>query len=131
MRNACATKARSTMAMMTARPTRRTVSTTARLVLSFTPPTLRADGALFFDLRGLPAEIAQVVQLGPADVAQAIDLDLADDRRVHRERALDADAEAHLADRERLAHAAALPADDHALEDQESLARPLADAHLA
>ena len=59
--------------------------------------------ALLLDLRGLPDPVAQVVELGPAHVAAGDDLDLGQDRRVHREGALDADAEAHLADGEGLA----------------------------
>ena len=44
--------------------------------------------------------------------AAADDLDLGDDRRVHREGSLDTHAEAHLADLERLAHAGTLAADE-------------------
>ena len=69
------------------------------------------------DLGRLPVTLAQVVQLGPADVAQRRHLDLGDGRRVHRERPLDADAEAHLAHGEGLLHPAALAPHDRALED--------------
>ena len=57
---------------------------------------------------------------------------LADDRRVDREGALDADAEADLADGEGLADAVALAADDDALEDLDALAGALdhPDVHL-
>ena len=48
--------------------------------------TVRSVGvALFLDLGCLAAQPAQVVELGPADVAAAVDLDLVDDRAVHRE----------------------------------------------
>src|SRR3954469_23790446 len=73
--------------------------------------------ALLLDLGGLAAQLAEVVQLRPADVAAGDDLDPLDDRGVHREGALHADAEADLADGESLADAAALTADDDALED--------------
>src|SRR5215213_8046515 len=86
--------------------------------------------ALLLDLRGLAAQVAQVVQLGAADVAAADDLDLVQDRRMHREGALDADAETDLADGERLADALALAADDGALEDLDARAVALDDLHV-
>ena len=67
--------------------------------------------ALLFDLGGLPDAIAQVVELGPTDIATGDDLDLGEDRGVHGEGALDADAEADLAHGEGLAQAIALTAD--------------------
>src|SRR3954451_16465540 len=77
----------------------------------------RRDSApLLLDLGGLAAQRAQVVQLRAADVAAGHDVDLVDDRGVHGERALDADTEAHLADGERLADAAAGAPDDDPLE---------------
>src|SRR3954469_6687307 len=78
--------------------------------------------ALLLDLGGLAAQLAEVVQLRPADVAAGDDLDLLDDRGVHREGPLDAHAEAHLAHGEGLADAAALAADHHALEDLDARA---------
>src|SRR5262249_42519469 len=60
--------------------------------------------------------LAQVVELGAAHVAAGRDLDALDLGRVHRERALDPDAERLLADGERLAHAVALALDHDALE---------------
>src|SRR5690242_2385703 len=78
--------------------------------------------ALLLDLGRLAAQVTQVVELRSADVTARDDLDLGDDRRVHREGALDTDAEADLADREGLPDAAALPADHHALEDLDALA---------
>src|SRR5947209_12923822 len=76
------------------------------------------DGlALLLDLGGLAAQLAEVVELGAAHVAARHDLDLLHDRGVHREGALDTDAEADLADGEGLADPAALAPDDDALED--------------
>src|SRR5690606_343584 len=72
--------------------------------------------ALLLDLRLLAAQRAQVVQLGATHVTARHDRDRLDGRRVHGERALDADAEADLADGERLADPAALAGDDDALE---------------
>src|SRR3954454_23020056 len=88
--------------------------------------------ALLLDLGSLAAQLTEVVQLRPADVAAGDDLDLLDDRGVHREGALDADAEAHLAHGEGLARAAALAADHDALEDLDPGAVALddADVHL-
>src|SRR4051812_12299865 len=60
---------------------------------------------------------AEVVELGSADVAAGGHLDALDLRRVHGERALHADAERLLADRERLPSALALALDDDSLED--------------
>src|SRR4051812_3582730 len=73
---------------------------------------------------------AQVVELGAADVAASGHLDLLDLRRVQRERALDADAEGLLADREGLAHPLALALDDHALEDLRAAPRALDDLEV-
>src|SRR3954468_501080 len=86
--------------------------------------------ALLLDLGGLAAEFAQVVQLGPADVTAPGHLDLGDVRGVHREGALDADVVGDLADREGLADAAALAADDHAQELLDPGARALDDADV-
>src|SRR4051795_13671403 len=58
--------------------------------------------------RALADPAAQVVELGPPDVAAGGDLDALDLRRVQRERALHAHAEGLLAHREGLAHALAL-----------------------
>src|SRR5205085_11460791 len=72
----------------------------------------REHVALLLDLGGLAAQVAQVVELRATDVTAGDDLDLVDHRRVHGERALDTGAEADLADGERLANPATLPADD-------------------
>src|SRR3954463_8205672 len=89
--------------------------------------TPTSDLAAFLDLGGLPAQVAQVVQLGPADVAAGHDLDLLEDRRVEREGPLDTHAEGDLADREGAADAGALEADHDALEDLDARARALGD----
>src|SRR5262249_54273676 len=77
------------------------------------------------DAGGLADPAPQVVELGPAHVAAGRDLEFLDLRRVQRERPLDADPERLLADREGLAHARALAAEDDALEDLGPLARAL------
>src|SRR3954464_3691941 len=87
-------------------------------------------GAPLLDLGGLPDAVPEVVQLRPAHGAAGDRLDLGDDRRVHRERALDADAVADLAHGERLANAGALAADHHALEELDSLLVALHDTHV-
>src|SRR3954447_12349263 len=89
-----------------------------------------AGVAALADAGALADAAAQVVELGPADVAAGGDLDALDLRRVQRERALHADAEGLLADREGLAHALALALDDHALEDLRTAARALDDLEV-
>ena len=69
-----------------------------------------SDSRFSLILAFLPRSVAQVVQLRAADVTAGDDLDRVEGRGVHRERALDADAEADLADGEGLADAAALAA---------------------
>ena len=92
---------------------------------------LRLAGvAALADAGALADATAQVVELGPPDVAAGGDLDALDLRRVHRERALHADAEGLLADREGLAHALALALDDDALEDLRTAARALDDLEV-
>src|SRR3954447_14965533 len=85
---------------------------------------------LFFDLRGLADAIAQVVQLRPAHGTAGDRLDASQHRRMHRERALDADAVADLAHGERLAHAGALTPDDDALEHLHALLVAFDDADV-
>src|SRR5699024_6737286 len=92
-------------------------------------PAARGSAALA-DASSLAAQVAQVVELGAADVTADVHLDLLDDGRVHREGALDAHAEADLADREGLADPAALAADDDALEHLDTRAAALDDAHV-
>src|SRR5215469_2997588 len=74
------------------------------------------------------APAAQIVELGPADLAAAHDLDRVDHRRVERKDALDALAVRDLAHREVLVEAAAGAADADALIGLH--ARPLALDHL-
>src|ERR1700722_10657741 len=76
---------------------------------------------LLLDLRRFPDAVPQVVELGPPDIASSDDLDLGEDRRVHRERALDTDPEADLADSERLAGTAPLATDHCALKELDPL----------
>ncbi|EGJ74459.1 putative signal peptidase I [Streptomyces sp. Tu6071] len=95
-------------------------------------PAARARSALalLLDLRGLAAQLTEVVELGATDVTARHQLDLLDDRGVHGEGALHADGEGDLADREGLADARALAADDNALELLHTRAVALDDAHV-
>src|SRR4051794_39623013 len=68
----------------------------------------RSHLAPLLDLGGLPTQVAEVVQLRPADVTTGHDLDLLEDRRVEREGSLDTDAEGDLADGEGTADAGTL-----------------------
>src|SRR5207253_4594080 len=88
------------------------------------------SGTLFLDLGSLAGAVPQVVELGPTDVAPGHGLDAGDDRRVDGKRPLHTDAEADLADGEGLPGAAPLAADDRTLEDLDSLAISLDDAHV-
>ena len=81
--------------------------------------------ALLADARLLADAAAEVVELRAVHVADRLDLDLLDLRRVERERPLDPDAERLLADGERLAGARALALDDDALEDLDTAPRAL------
>src|SRR3954471_814842 len=91
---------------------------------------LRPGVAALAHAGALADPAAQVVELGPPDVAAGGHLDLLDLRRVQRERALDADAEGLLADREGLPHPLALALDDHALEDLRAAPRALDDLEV-
>src|SRR5687768_15699339 len=82
----------------------------------------------FLHTRRLPLQTSQEVQLGAAHARRPDDVDLGDRRRVQREDALDALTERDLADGEGRAHAAAVEADDDALEDLDALLVAL--AHL-
>ncbi len=86
---------------------------------------LGARVAALAHTRALADPVAQVVELRAAHVAARGQLDALDLRRVHREHALDADAEGLLAHRERLARTVALALDDDALEDLHAAARAL------
>src|SRR5213075_2559062 len=91
---------------------------------------LRAGVTTLAHAGALADALAQVVQLRAPDVAARGDLDALDLRRVHRERALHADAEGLLADGERLARAVALALDHDALEDLGPAARALDDLEV-
>src|SRR4051812_24679816 len=82
------------------------------------------------DARPLAHAAAQVVELGPTHVAARGHLDPLDLRRVHGERALDADAERLLAHGEGLAYAVALALEDDSLEDLRAPARALDDLEV-
>ena len=91
---------------------------------------LRTHVAALADAGALADAAAEVVELRAAHVAAGGDLDALDLRRVHGERALHADAEGLLADREGLAHAFALALDDDALEDLRTATRALDDLEV-
>ena len=86
--------------------------------------------ALFFDLGRLADAIAQVVQLGPAHIAPANDLDLGNRWGVNWERSLDPDAVAEFTNRVGLGDSAALNGNDVALEHLDSLVLTLDNAHM-
>src|SRR4051812_27127505 len=90
----------------------------------------RSGVPLLLDLGLLAAQVAQVVELGATHVTAGDELDVVDDRGVHREGALDADLEADLANREGLADAFAGAADDDPLEDLNTRARAFDDVHV-
>src|SRR5450759_793324 len=79
-------------------------------------PSRSAGELLLLDPGGLSDLIPDVVELGAPHVAFLDHLDVFDDGRMHRERALHADAERDLSDGERLARSRALPPDDQTLE---------------
>src|ERR1700753_2137672 len=87
-------------------------------------------GAFDFAQTGcLAAQAAEVEQLRPADLVGANLLDLVDDLRVVGENALDALAEAHLANGE-AALGALLAGDDHAFKSLETLFFAFFDLYL-
>src|SRR5581483_11636224 len=75
--------------------------------------------------RLLADAVAEVVELRAVHVADRLDLDLLDLRRVERECPLDADPRRDLPHRERLADARALTLDDDAVEHLDAAARAL------
>lgn len=83
---------------------------------------VRRLNATLFDAGALAAEFAQIVQLGAADAAEALDFDLGDAGAVKGENPLHADAVADLADGEAFADAAVLAGDDDAFEGLKTLA---------
>src|SRR5579862_7113444 len=101
------------------RPPPRLVRYPGRVPSEIRSSALSAGGVLpaLLDAGGLAAQVAEVVELGAADAATGDRLDPVDRGAVHRERALHADAVAHLADGEGLPQAAALAADHDTLEN--------------
>src|SRR5437588_6103953 len=87
------------------------------------PPSIRLLARLLAHAGRLADLVAQVVELRPADVADARHVDLLDARRVHGERSLDEHlVEGLLAHGEGLADALALPLDADALEHLDTAA---------
>src|SRR5256885_12476700 len=84
------------------------------------PPPAPAS-ELFLDPRGLARQIAQIVELGAAHAAAALDGDLADRRAVGLEHALDALAVRNLAHRERGVESAVAARDHDALVSLDTL----------
>src|ERR1035437_5317169 len=78
-------------------------------------------GATLFEAPGLAQLLAQEVELGTADLAVTQHFQLVDGGAVQGEDALHAHAARHFADGEGGAHAAALDADDDALEELDAL----------
>src|SRR5690606_14216740 len=89
-----------------------------------------AHAGVLGDAGRLAAAVAQVVELGAANLAAAHDLDGFDERRVDREDALDALAVGNLANREVLLEARAGAGDADALIGLDAGARTFGDAHL-
>src|SRR6185369_17908622 len=80
-------------------------------------------GQLFLDAGRLAAALAQVVQLGAAHIAAALDFDAGDQRAVGLEGALHAFAAGDLADGEAAVQAAVALGNDDAFEGLGALAR--------
>src|SRR5919198_703591 len=78
-------------------------------------------GLTLADACRLPAQPAQVVELGAAHLAAPHHGEVGDHRAVHRKDPLDAHAVRHLADGERLRHPAPAPGDAHPLERLDAL----------
>src|SRR5919201_625586 len=91
---------------------------------------VRAQVAPLGHAGALAHAAAQVVKLGPTDVAARGHLDALNLRRVHGERAIHADSEGLLADGERLAHPVALALEHDALEDLGPAPRSLDDLEV-
>src|SRR5258707_9580863 len=72
--------------------------------------------ATLLETHGLADAVPQEIQLGPADDAPPLDLDLGDLGRVQRKFPLDAFAAHNPPHDERLARARSCPGDDHAIE---------------
>jgi len=86
--------------------------------------------ALLADTSGLTLTVAQVVELCSTNIAALRYFDLLDRRGVNRERTLDSDAVAELADRIRLLQSPTLATDYVTLEDLNALFAALDDAYV-
>src|SRR5437899_2738338 len=110
---------------------RRSKLATARRRLGFRGRRLFAGLHLpLGDAGRLPAAVAQVIELGAADHAAALDLDGLDHRAHHREQPLDALAEADLAHGEALVDSLAAAGDADALIGLDALALAFLDLHV-
>src|SRR5690606_16963828 len=85
---------------------------------------------LFLDPGRLTPQVAQEIQLGAAPPAAADDLDAVHHRRVDGEHPLHPHTVRNPAHGEGLVEAAALPGDDHALEDLDALPVAFLDLHV-
>ena len=77
--------------------------------------------SLLFDTGLLAGKTAEIVEASPTNLADAVDSDLVDERRVHREDTLNTDAVGDFADGEALAYTFAFDLDNNALEDLNTL----------
>src|SRR5688572_2876403 len=85
---------------------------------------------LLFDASGFAAEIAQIVELGPADIATSFHLDFCNGGTVGREHAFHAFAMRNLSDRKRRVEPAVSLRDDDALVSLKALTIAFRHAHL-
>src|SRR5690606_23254536 len=113
-RNDWATKVMMNAARAPAMTSASTYSRIRALMADMSPPVLipgasPSSGALLLHPRGLAGPLPQVVQLRPAHIAPADDLNLVHPRRGQRGRAPDAHGLGHLADGEGLVPAPARP----------------------
>ncbi len=84
----------------------------------------------FLEAGGLASELAQIVQLRAAYLPGAHHIDMIDNRRMHGENALHAVAEAHLANRDGLAHSGILAGNHRALERLQTLLVAFSDSYV-
>lgn len=85
---------------------------------------------LLADLCGLTAKLAQVVELGAANVTTANELDVVDDRRVDGELTLDAHLEGNLTDCEGFTDSVTATSDDDTLEDLDTASATFDDVYV-
>ena len=93
-------------------------------------PLFISGSKLLLDLGALAHAATQIVQLGPADLTVADDLNGIDRGRVHREHLLHAHAVGDTADGDGLLNAAVLLSNDSTLENLDTLAGALLDFHV-